>query len=129
MFYGQKAERIHRRTMGGGCHQVVVAVLLVVVMAAVTEGHGRVWEPPQRATMWRRGFDTTRDYNDNSLYCGGFKRLYMAENVYKTKDEEAIKPIEGRWREKQLVCSALEILVSHHRFLPAHVERENKDCL
>lgn len=73
MFYGQKAERIHRRTMGGGCHQVVVAVLLVVVMAAVTEGHGRVWEPPQRATMWRRGFDTTRDYNDNSLYCGGFK--------------------------------------------------------
>lgn len=43
----------------------------------------------------------------------------MAENVYKTKDEEAIKPTEGRWREKQLVCSALEILVSHHRFLPA----------
>lgn len=76
MFYGQKAERIHRRTMGGGCHQVVVAVLLVVVMAAVTEGHGRVWEPPQRATMWRRGFDTTRDYNDNSLYCGGFKQQW-----------------------------------------------------
>jgi hypothetical protein len=35
-------------------------------------GHGRFTEPPSRATMWRYGWDTPVDYNDNQLFCGGF---------------------------------------------------------
>ena len=35
------------------------------------EGHGRLIDPPSRATMWRYGFDTKADYDDNAGYCGG----------------------------------------------------------
>lgn len=35
-------------------------------------GHGRLWEPPARSTLFRRGYATTPNYNDNQLFCGGF---------------------------------------------------------
>ncbi|ESO86389.1 hypothetical protein LOTGIDRAFT_97145, partial [Lottia gigantea] len=35
-------------------------------------GHGRLINPPSRASMWRYGFDTPPDYNDNQGFCGGF---------------------------------------------------------
>jgi len=34
-------------------------------------GHGRLMEPPSRASQWRMGFDNPRDYNDNQGFCGG----------------------------------------------------------
>ena len=34
--------------------------------------HARFTEPPSRATAWRYGFDTPKDYNDNEGFCGGF---------------------------------------------------------
>ncbi|XP_048506013.1 uncharacterized protein LOC105686872 isoform X2 [Athalia rosae] len=40
-------------------------------------GHGRLIEPPSRASMWRYGFDTPHNYNDNELYCGGFTRQWQ----------------------------------------------------
>lgn len=39
-------------------------------------GHGRLIEPPSRASAWRYGFDTPPDYNDHELFCGGFTRQY-----------------------------------------------------
>jgi len=39
-------------------------------------GHGRLIEPPSRATAWRYGFNTPPDYNDHELYCGGFTRQW-----------------------------------------------------
>jgi len=51
-------------------------ILLMHIMIAVTtigvQGHGRLLEPPSRASMWRFGFQTPIDYNDNQLFCGGF---------------------------------------------------------
>ncbi|KAK0162803.1 hypothetical protein PV327_006549 [Microctonus hyperodae] len=38
--------------------------------------HGRLIEPPSRASMWRYGFDTPHDYNDHESYCGGFTRQW-----------------------------------------------------
>lgn len=35
-------------------------------------GHGRLWEPPARSTLFRRGYSTTPNYNDNQLFCGGY---------------------------------------------------------
>jgi len=34
--------------------------------------HGRMMEPPSRASMWRVGFPTPKNEDDNALYCGGF---------------------------------------------------------
>ncbi|OQR77826.1 hypothetical protein BIW11_06818 [Tropilaelaps mercedesae] len=41
---------------------------------SLVEGHGRLMEPPSRSSMWRVGFKTPRNYNDNELFCGGFTR-------------------------------------------------------
>lgn len=39
-------------------------------------GHGRLVEPPSRASAWRFGFDTPHNYNDHELYCGGYSRQW-----------------------------------------------------
>ncbi|XP_043661582.1 uncharacterized protein LOC122625558 [Drosophila teissieri] len=39
-------------------------------------GHGRLIEPPSRASAWRFGFQTPPDYNDHELYCGGLNRQW-----------------------------------------------------
>lgn len=36
-------------------------------------GHGKLWEPPSRSSMWRRGFHTPMNANDNELNCGGYE--------------------------------------------------------
>ena len=50
-----------------------VALLLVILGSAVNhiQGHGRLIDPPSRASAWRYGFNTPANYNDNQLYCGG----------------------------------------------------------
>lgn len=58
---------------GGG------ALLMLLLMSAASlprpcHGHGRLIEPPSRASAWRYGFQTPPNYNDHELYCGGFQR-------------------------------------------------------
>ncbi|XP_051160757.1 uncharacterized protein LOC127281199 [Leptopilina boulardi] len=43
-------------------------------------GHGRLIEPPSRASMWRFGFNTPENYNDHELYCGGYSRQWTRNN-------------------------------------------------
>ncbi|KAJ8319999.1 hypothetical protein KUTeg_001586, partial [Tegillarca granosa] len=40
-------------------------------------GHGRLWEPPARSTMWRRGYNTPMNPNDNELNCGGYMNQWF----------------------------------------------------
>jgi hypothetical protein len=47
------------------------ALLLLPLLSGVS-GHGRLIEPPSRASMWRYGFDTPPDYDDTQGWCGGF---------------------------------------------------------
>ncbi|KAF8764480.1 hypothetical protein HNY73_022546 [Argiope bruennichi] len=35
--------------------------------------HARLMIPPSRSSMWRLGFPTKRNFNDNALYCGGIQ--------------------------------------------------------
>ncbi|KAL7727099.1 hypothetical protein ACLKA6_017375 [Drosophila palustris] len=50
----------------------------IVISCYVYSGdaHGRLIEPPSRASAWRYGFQTPPDYNDHELYCGGFTRQW-----------------------------------------------------
>ena len=58
----------------------MAAAILLMCTAAIlngADGHGMLWEPPGRSTMWRRGFKTPMNPNDNELNCGGFEVLYI----------------------------------------------------
>ncbi|CAK1589900.1 unnamed protein product [Parnassius mnemosyne] len=57
--------------------QILCCLLAVqgAIWAGVS-GHGRLIEPPSRASAWRFGFDTPHNYNDHELYCGGFTRQW-----------------------------------------------------
>lgn len=46
--------------------------LLMLVLVPAVFGHGYIQEPPSRSSMWRFGFNTPHNYNDNQLFCGGF---------------------------------------------------------
>ncbi|XP_071098105.1 uncharacterized protein [Haliotis cracherodii] len=58
----------------------VVSVVLTFFSALLlrrVEGHGRLIDPPSRASMWRFGFEVPQaDYDDNQGYCGGQTQLW-----------------------------------------------------
>ncbi|KAH8295239.1 hypothetical protein KR018_009016, partial [Drosophila ironensis] len=62
--------------------QVLLANWNVALMLGIwcfissCDGHGRLIEPPSRASAWRYGFPTLPDYNDHESYCGGFTRQW-----------------------------------------------------
>ncbi|XP_023029101.1 uncharacterized protein [Leptinotarsa decemlineata] len=47
-------------------------ILLTLSLGELVLGHGRLMDPPARNAMWRFGFHTPINYNDNELFCGGF---------------------------------------------------------
>ncbi|XP_053680772.1 uncharacterized protein LOC128731665 [Anopheles nili] len=56
---------------------LVPLFLLVAIGVELCAGHGRLIEPPSRASAWRYGFSTPPNYNDHELYCGGFNRQWQ----------------------------------------------------
>ncbi|XP_061196620.1 uncharacterized protein LOC133204893 [Saccostrea echinata] len=50
--------------------------ILVLCIVEVC-GHGKLWEPPSRSSMWRRGFDSPVNTNDNELNCGGYENHWI----------------------------------------------------
>ncbi|KAK3598612.1 hypothetical protein CHS0354_019872 [Potamilus streckersoni] len=48
------------------------AIFLVILLVTEVKGHGMLMQPPSRSSMWRLGYVNPQNYNDNSLYCGGF---------------------------------------------------------
>ncbi|KAL8579495.1 hypothetical protein ACOMHN_025448 [Nucella lapillus] len=55
---------------------MLTGLFLMAVMAGMVRGHGMMIDPPQRSSMWRYGYSTPRNYDDNQLYCGGFSRQW-----------------------------------------------------
>jgi len=52
---------------------VWISVALVVLLMAInTHQHGHLIDPVNRSSMWRRGYNTPVNWNDNELWCGGF---------------------------------------------------------
>lgn len=67
-----------------GCYTlgVSIGVLSIIILATIApvNGHGRMIEPPSRASAWRYGFSTPPNYNDHELFCGGFSRQWQKNN-------------------------------------------------
>ncbi|XP_071447948.1 uncharacterized protein [Hetaerina americana] len=59
-----------------GWLRTVLLCLACLILEEVT-GHGRLIEPPSRATMWRYGFNTPPDFQDHEQFCGGFSRQWQ----------------------------------------------------
>lgn len=54
-----------------------VLVCLVIIKIPNSVQHGRLIEPPSRASAWRYGFSQLpANYNDHELFCGGFTRQH-----------------------------------------------------
>ena len=51
-------------------------IILLVFAVKSSFQHARLMEPPSRASMWRVGFPTPRDVDDNQSYCGGYGVQY-----------------------------------------------------
>ena len=43
--------------------------------------HGRMLDPPGRSSMWRVGFNTPKNFNDNALNCGS-KSVRFYRSIY-----------------------------------------------
>jgi len=46
---------------------------VLVVLVGYVRGQGRLLMPPGRSSMWRLGYDTPINFNDNVVSCGGVK--------------------------------------------------------
>ncbi|XP_065665042.1 uncharacterized protein LOC105849643 [Hydra vulgaris] len=55
---------------------VTIATILIS-LAPQINGHGYLQNPPARNSMWRFGFNTPANYNDNELFCGGATVMNM----------------------------------------------------
>ena len=51
---------------------MILKIVVFASLVAIAYGHGRLISPPGRSTMWRYGYKTPPNYNDNQMYCGGF---------------------------------------------------------
>ncbi|XP_022914568.2 uncharacterized protein [Onthophagus taurus] len=54
-----------------------IFIVLIIAYLPTSNGHGRLIEPPSRASAWRYGFNTPPDYNDHESFCGGFTRQWV----------------------------------------------------
>ena len=52
---------------------ISIWTVVILLFTGRVHSHGRLWEPPSRSSMWRRGYNTTVNINDNELNCGGFQ--------------------------------------------------------
>ncbi|XP_059147506.1 uncharacterized protein LOC131935159 [Physella acuta] len=68
--------------MSGHLQTSTLARVLIIVLVIFHDvsGHGRLIEPPSRASMWRLGYDTPPNYDDNQLFCGGVGIQYGQNN-------------------------------------------------
>lgn len=57
-------------------------ILLVIIQIQQSESHGRLIEPPSRASAWRYGFNTPPNYNDHELFCGGYTRQHQTNGKF-----------------------------------------------
>ncbi|XP_041356040.1 uncharacterized protein LOC121373444 [Gigantopelta aegis] len=76
--------------------------------------HGRLVEPPGRATAWRYGFKTPINYNDNALYCGGFgthvsERTTVSTSGGKTPRESSL----DEYTQGQTITVTVQITANH----------------
>lgn len=68
--------------------KLIFAVILVALNVGEIFGHGYMIDPPSRSSAWRRGFNTSINYDDNGVYCGGYgvsNKIIKITRIKKTK--------------------------------------------
>ena len=48
---------------------------MILLQENHVSGHGRLTKPASRASAWRFGFNTPKDYDDVSTHCGHYKHF------------------------------------------------------
>ena len=57
--------------MSFAMHVWAPSVISLLLFPSIVRSHARLIQPPSRASMWRYGFQTRINYDDDGLYCGG----------------------------------------------------------
>ncbi|XP_059142297.1 uncharacterized protein LOC131929924, partial [Physella acuta] len=60
---------------------VLLSVCSTLFWTHPVSSHGLLADPPSRSSMWRLGYPTPVNYQDNELFCGGF--AHQVEQGYK----------------------------------------------
>jgi hypothetical protein len=45
-------------------------ITLIVLLIDLSQEHGMLMDPVNRSSMWRKGYKTPPNYDDDGLYCG-----------------------------------------------------------
>ena len=82
-------------------------IILLVFAVKSSLQHARLMEPPSRASMWRVGFPTPRDVDDNQSYCGGYGVQYGSNGGnYPQNSYKPTPAVESSWGQRQVFCIA-----------------------
>ncbi|XP_045156416.2 uncharacterized protein LOC123522943 isoform X2 [Mercenaria mercenaria] len=60
--------------------RIIWIYLLISVVPDTVNGQGRLLSPPGRSSLWRFGYGTPVNYNDNALTCGGVQHKWEVNN-------------------------------------------------
>lgn len=93
-------------------HNIFIYVFVTFWTLVSVNGHGRLMEPPARSSMWRKGFNTPINYNDNSLFCGGFINQYGYQHG---KCGVCGDPYQGPYRNEAGGIYAKGVIARHYR--------------
>ncbi|CAK1541798.1 unnamed protein product [Leptosia nina] len=121
---------------------------LLFIVTVEVNGHGRLIEPPSRASAWRYGFDTPHNYNDHELYCGGFTRQWNRNNgkcgvcgdawdapqprAHELGGRFGQGVIVRKYAPKDVIVIKVELTASHNGFFEFRVcedPRATQECL
>ncbi|XP_015518735.1 uncharacterized protein LOC107223546 [Neodiprion lecontei] len=62
---------------GTALHQTVASSWLIILhLVGGIFGHGMLVDPVNRSSMWRKGYSTPINYNDNENFCGGYAKQW-----------------------------------------------------
>ncbi|GFS93653.1 chitin-binding type-4 domain-containing protein, partial [Nephila pilipes] len=53
-------------------YSLIIVIFIFTHLSSRASGHGSLVETPSRSSMWRFGFKTKPNYNDNELFCGEY---------------------------------------------------------
>jgi len=123
----------------------VFSTLLVYVHNV--HGHGRLMDPPSRASMWRVGFNTPPDYEDNQGFCGVFMTQWAQNDgkcgicgdnwsddvkQHETPNKYATGTIAAEYEPNQQIDITVDITANHmghftFRLCPADTNTSDPD--
>ncbi|XP_033749018.1 uncharacterized protein LOC117333706 [Pecten maximus] len=109
--------------------ETIITLVIYVACVGISEvrGHGRLLEPPGRASMWRFGYNSPPNYDDNQLFCGGFNRQWKINGgkcgvcgdpwdgarVHEAGGKYATGTIVRHYSEGQTISVNVQITASH----------------